>query len=450
MFLKNTFNFIKLIFINKNKNNGNFKRHKRWHLWKINTKLSWKKQTNSQINYVYKFDNKFNIIKKLVKSKNFKKHKFTFKPSKFFHRRHNLRRLEKKQLLKTILFKMNKSLKKFYKNKYKYVPDLFTSVNSFYFLSINSVNSLILFKNSKKNLTNLIPLNFKFQENFIENFYIKLSNNIEFTDYILNFLNNGKNSIYNINYKLNYIDNNSLNEFEYFDNQNLRHDYVNNVQFNSINTNFKKSTNLKLKTRNTTHKTKILINMHKNKISLFRDARIVHWNKYKTPKILKEYRYKKFLAYFLKKKKHFNLVKSLIFFFKLPITFWKSFQIIYKNNFFNKIEKKKIYQLPINNKFWSFFWVLNDYKLTIEKKIKHYYYKKAKIRNTFWMKQKQKLPSFFFKNYIHINTNFNHLYFDPLTNYFSIVTDNKNILSDESYIIQNKLFKLNNYRYKGS
>jgi hypothetical protein len=171
---------------------------------------------------------------------------------------------------------MNKSLKKFYKNKYKYVPDLFTSVNSFYFLSINSVNSLILFKNSKKNLTNLIPLNFKFQENFIENFYIKLSNNIEFTDYILNFLNNGKNSIYNINYKLNYIDNNSLNEFEYFDNQNLRHDYVNNVQFNSINTNFKKSTNLKLKTRNTTHKTKILINMHKNKISLFRDARIVH------------------------------------------------------------------------------------------------------------------------------------------------------------------------------
>jgi hypothetical protein len=86
----------------------------------------------------------------------------------------------------------------------------------------------------------------------------------------------------------------------------------------------------------------------------------------------------------------------------------------------------------------------------LKKKIKHYYYKKAKIRNTFWMKQKQKLPSFFFKNYIHINTNFNHLYFDPLTNYFSIVTDNKNILSDESYIIQNKLFKLNNYRYKGS
>ena len=145
-----------------------------------------------------------------------------------------------------------------------------------------------------------------------------------------------------------------------------------------------------------------------------------------------------------------TLLFMLVNKFKLSFSFWESFFFTYRDNYpSSKGGVRKIYQLPIHRYFWSFLVRQNHKREKIEIQVNMWYLKFLKIKRTFWMQQKKKLPKVLKKKTFYNDDYNQHIYFDFLTNYFfffSIKHDCSNSYLD--YFNRNKFLKLHDFRYR--
>jgi len=182
----------------------------------------------------------------------------------------------------------------------------------------------------------------------------------------------------------------------------------------------------------------------------WKNARQFHWDIYNKNKSLKKRRYRNFLPPFLKKNKIIQniIINHFTFKFNFSNIFWDIFTKLYLHFFNKNIKIKEIFQIPINYLFWIFLTSLKNDKLKIKKKIDLWLDKNSKIKKTFWMSIKKKIPKFFTKQTYKIKNLKNIIQYDYITNYFCILKEKKNYITLNDYIFSNKLLKLHNFRYK--
>jgi len=192
-------------------------------------------------------------------------------------------------------------------------------------------------------------------------------------------------------------------------------------------------------------------NFRNKKLTVFKNARQAHWDFFtKKKKKLNERRYKNFLHIFLKKNTHFmsNIFEYFTFKFKLSYLFWVNFTN-FLFFFFKKTKTlKQIYQLPISLSFWHFLRKYQQKKLKTDFKFNLWIFKRNKIRRTFWMQQKRKIPKFVKKKVYWNNKLKNSIHYDYITNYFVILKTPVIKTFTQDVIFRNKLLKLHDFRYK--
>ena len=106
-----------------------------------------------------------------------------------------------------------------------------------------------------------------------------------------------------------------------------------------------------------------------------------------------------------------------------------------------------ILQIPIHTDFWDF---LENYNLDrdlVDEKIVNWQEKKIKIKRTFWMQQKRKIPKFFKKKIFHSHGITNSIQYDFITNYFIILKKSCHTTHTNLFIFKNKFLKLHGFRY---
>ena len=191
-----------------------------------------------------------------------------------------------------------------------------------------------------------------------------------------------------------------------------------------------------------------IFNIWKKKIATYKKARIIHWNVYKIGTIKKK-RYKKFLFLFLRKMQleYKKILNIFIIKFNLSYIFWKNFIDMYLLFFNKNVNKKSIYQFPINIDFWFILKQFNIKSSKIQKKILRWIYVKRRVNRTFWMKKKKNIPSVLSKHIVFNKSTFSTIQYDFITNYFSVIKLKQDIILNE-FIHTNKLLKLHNFRYK--
>lgn len=189
-------------------------------------------------------------------------------------------------------------------------------------------------------------------------------------------------------------------------------------------------------------------NFNTEKLSTYREARKTHW-KFFNKKTIKCSRYQKFLNFFLKKTNlFFNKIFTYFQFkFKFSYQFWISFNLLYQSFFNLDSNYKKIFQLPIHKLFWRF---LKQYSLQGLKssiKISDWQSKRSRIKRTFWMQQKIKLPKYLRKKNFNIEGITNTIQYDFITNYFIILKSFSKFNHTDFYIFKNKYIKLHGFKY---
>lgn len=177
-------------------------------------------------------------------------------------------------------------------------------------------------------------------------------------------------------------------------------------------------------------------------------ARKTHWSFF-TPKTIKADRYQKFLNIFLKKTKnyYFDVFNYFQFKFKFSYQFWSNFSLIYKKFYNLTISYKKILQLPVHKDFWKFILKYSFNKPFIDRKIKYWQEKKIRVRKTFWMQQKKRIPKFFKKKIFNLPGQTNTIQYDFITNYFIILKKSLNPTHTNMFIFKNKFLKLHGFKY---
>lgn len=182
----------------------------------------------------------------------------------------------------------------------------------------------------------------------------------------------------------------------------------------------------------------------------WKQAREYHWNLYNKHKKLKKRRYRNFLPSFLKKNKIIQEIIINYFSFKFNFSniFWNVFTNLYLYFYKKNIKKKEIFQIPINIIFWIFLKLIKQSKIKIKKKINLWLKKNWKIKKTFWMSIKKKIPKYFLKQTYKIQGLKNIIQYDFITNYFCILKEKNNYIKINNFIFSNKLLKLHNLRYK--
>lgn len=189
-------------------------------------------------------------------------------------------------------------------------------------------------------------------------------------------------------------------------------------------------------------------NFNTEKLSTYREARKTHW-KFFNKKTLRCTRYQKFLTFFLKKTNlFFNKIFTYFQFkFKFSYQFWISFNMLYQTFFNLDSTYKKIFQLPIHKLFWRF---LKQYSLQGLKsaiKISDWQSRRLRIKRTFWMQQKVKLPKYLKKKNFNIEGITNIIQYDFITNYFIILKSFNKFNHTDFYIFKNKYLKLHGFKY---
>lgn len=205
----------------------------------------------------------------------------------------------------------------------------------------------------------------------------------------------------------------------------------------------------KLLTRTFTKKGKtFFFNFRNKKLTTYRNARSTHW-KFFTHKTLKERRYQNFLDIFLKKTKSYfyHIFTFFAFKFRLSYQFWTNFNYLYKNFYFTNKVKKQIYQLPIHSDFWCFIRQYDLNKTKINTKVKFWQDKRMRIRKTFWMQQKKRIPKYLKKKIFEITGITNCIQYDFITNYFAILKQHRQLTHTDLFIFKNKYLKLHGFRY---
>jgi hypothetical protein len=152
----------------------------------------------------------------------------------------------------------------------------------------------------------------------------------------------------------------------------------------------------------------------------------------------------------LKKNTHFmsNIFEYFTFKFKLSYLFWVNFTN-FLFFFFKKTKTlKQIYQLPVSLSFWHFLHKYQQKKLKTDFKFNLWIFKRNKIRRTFWMQQKRKIPKFVKKKVYWNNKLKNSIHYDYITNYFVVLKTPVIKTFTQDVIFRNKLLKLHDFRYK--
>lgn len=189
-------------------------------------------------------------------------------------------------------------------------------------------------------------------------------------------------------------------------------------------------------------------NFSTEKLSTYREARKTHWNFF-FKKTLKGLRYQKFLNFFLKKTELFftKIFTYFQFKFNFSYQFWVNFNTIYQMFFNLNSNLKVILQFPIHKLFWHF---LKEYSLHGIKssiKISDWQSKKLRIKKTFWMQRKVKLPKYLkTKNFV-VNGVTNTIQYDFITNYFIVLKSFNKFEHNDCFIFKNKFLKLHGFKY---
>jgi hypothetical protein len=200
--------------------------------------------------------------------------------------------------------------------------------------------------------------------------------------------------------------------------------------------------------KNTKVNKTFFFNFRNKKLKTYKQARNTHWNFF-TTKTIKKKRYQKFLDYFLKKQRNLvnNVFSYFIFKFSLSYKFWSSFSFMYSSIYVKSIKSKEIFQLPIHLSFWT---LINNYsfdKKKINFKIADWQNKRLRIRKTFWMQQKKKIPKYLKRIVFNVEGISNCIQYDFITNYFAILKDYRETTHNNLFIFKNKFLKLHGFKY---
>ena len=400
--------------------------------YKINTKIN-KKHYNT-IYTSFFFINYINCDDFILEEQENLKKINAISQIKNFYKFHSLLKYIHLKLNKYWIIKNTKQLNKIYiKNKY-------------YKKKLKLLNkSLILFTDMKldnNKISNEYKYRYKILDNIDLNSYMKLK-------YLL--LTEIKEKFFNITKQLNlsksYFKDHNIFNYMYINKNTILHHFIKFFNYTKF---LNKDVN-DVKIIDEDYKAKTyFFNCWQGLLTGWKNARQFHWDLYNKAKTLKKRRYKNFLPPFLKKNK---IVKDIIinhftFKFNFSNIFWNIFTKLYLY-FFNKtLIIKEIFQIPINYLFWIFLQKLKKDKLKIKKKIVLWLEKNVKIRKTFWMLVKKKIPKFFSKQIYKIENFKNIIQYDYITNYFCILKEKKTYTNINDYIFSNKLLKLHNFRYK--
>ena len=193
-------------------------------------------------------------------------------------------------------------------------------------------------------------------------------------------------------------------------------------------------------------------NFSKKKLNVYKVARKTHWLFFIKGKKLNKRRYSAYIKKYMKTSVKFThtLLFMLISKFKLSFSFWESFFYMYKDSYSsNSGRAKKIYQLPIHKYFWSFLVKQKHKREKIAVQIRVWQLRFLRIKKTFWMKQKKKLPKILKKKALCSDDYNQSIYFDFLTNYFFLFSVRCGYSrSYLDYFNRNKYLKLHDFRYK--
>ena len=200
------------------------------------------------------------------------------------------------------------------------------------------------------------------------------------------------------------------------------------------------------------NKKTFFFNFSKKKLNIYKVARRTHWLFFVKGKKLNKRRYSAYIKKYMRISIKFThtLLFMLVNKFKLSFLFWESFFCIYKDSYsLNSSRVKKIYQLPIHKYFWSFLVKQNHKREKIAVQIRVWQLRFLKIKRTFWMKQKKKLPKILKKKTLSNEESCRNVHFDFLTNYFFLFSIKNNYSSSYlDYFNRNKFLKLHDFRYK--
>lgn len=206
--------------------------------------------------------------------------------------------------------------------------------------------------------------------------------------------------------------------------------------------------NSKVLEQETNEKKTFFFNFRNKRLKTYRMARKTHWSFF-TSKTIKGDRYQKFLDVFLKKTKnyYFDIFTYFQFKFQFSYQFWFNFNKLYKDFYSLKDSYLSVLQFPIHFEFWNF---IENYTLDndlLEERILNWQERKIKIKKTFWMQQKKKIPTFFKKKIFNSDSRINTIQYDFITNYFIILKKSTHNTHTNLFIFKNKFLKLHGFRY---